>query len=172
MARPVASAIVHQCGPNNARNAKPTNELRKWPAITLRGCANGMSGYPNKSRHVAPNDPSTSVTDRELDRTAASARARHAPAAAIAITWYGGLGGNFSPAPLNLSINDVILFLYETYLLYHWPGNAVSVYYGIIMPQSEQRLTHSGGKMNVLFDVSTKFKYHKVYNPLNFEDME
>jgi hypothetical protein len=99
-----------------ARNERPMNELRKWPPITLRGCANGISGNPNNSRHDAPNDPSTSITDRELDNIATVPIARKAPAPARTIALYGGFGGNFSPAPLNLLINDVIWFLYEAYV--------------------------------------------------------
>lgn len=65
--------------------------------MTFRGCENGLSGYPNTSTHVAPNEPSTSGVLSDEVSSATVVMARNPPNHVIAMVFNGARAGAMPP---------------------------------------------------------------------------
>ena len=105
IAVPAANATLHHCAPNSAKNSRPTKDAMKCPAITLRGCENGLSGKPNTKTQVAPNEPNIKLVCVDAVRYATTPMAKHPPIQEMAICLRLGLGGWFALPSKTLKSN-------------------------------------------------------------------
>lgn len=94
MAVPTASAMLHQIAPNSVRNMSPMNDDIKCPAITLRGCENGLSGKPNSNTQLAPNEPNIKGVWLTFVKYATVAVAKNPPIQEIRMSLKSCRGGH------------------------------------------------------------------------------